>query len=117
MLLGVVDLEFVEAPPSGLHHTRREGANEVLRSHVHVKGAVLVVHFQSGEVAEDLVRGGVGPDPILVLYYATLSETNALIFLLASSSGGLLRSGGDDGALVVGVWNYYLNSHLGEKKN
>lgn len=48
---------------------RRDGADEVLWRHVYLGVAVLADDLQSGEVAEDLVRGGVGSDTVLVLHH------------------------------------------------
>lgn len=48
---------------------RRDGADEVLRRHVHLGLAVLADDLQRREVAEDLVRGGVGSDAVLVLHH------------------------------------------------
>lgn len=48
---------------------RRDGADEVLRRHVDLGLAMLADDLQRREVAEDLVRGGVGSDAVLVLHH------------------------------------------------
>ena len=68
----------------GLFDPGRDGAQEVLRRHVHLRGGgavrQLLYHAQGGEVAENLVRRGVLPDPVFVLdYLERRNETIGLV--------------------------------------
>ena len=45
-----------------------DGAHKVLRGHVHLRVSVLTDDLQRRKVAEDLVGGGVRPDPVLILH-------------------------------------------------
>ena len=48
---------------------RRDGAYEVLGSHVDLRIAVLTYNLQGGEVAKNLVGRGVGSYPVLILHH------------------------------------------------
>lgn len=45
-----------------------DGADEVLGCHVNLSIPVLINDLQCGKVAENLVRGRVCPDPVLILH-------------------------------------------------
>lgn len=53
---------------------RCDGAYEVLGSHVDFTVPMLAYDFQCGKVAENLVRSGVGPYPVLVLHHLPTRE-------------------------------------------
>ena len=53
----------------------RDGTNEVLRRHVHFSISVFVDDLQRGEVAEDLVWGGISSDTVLILHHLPQRKT------------------------------------------